>query len=215
MINGVNEVLRVQSFVLGIAQSNSYLITDESTQEALLIDAGDGIEAYFPQLTAFKLQMVLLTHAHFDHIAGLRALKEAFDVPVYIHRTEADWLVDPKKNGSGWWPGFSPVIAPQPDGMIDETSMFHFAGQKIHILHVPGHSPGSLAYIIDGLAFVGDTLFNGSIGRTDLPGGDPVVLERSIREKLYCLPDDTILYPGHGAQTTIGWEKAHNAYVRG
>lgn len=213
-INGVNGVLRVQSFVLGIAQTNTYLISDESTKEALLIDAGEGIEAYLPQLTAFKLKMVLLTHAHFDHIAGLLALKETFDIPVYIHAAEAEWLVDPYKNGSGWWLGFSPVIAPPPDGTIDETSEFEIAGRKIHILHVPGHSPGSLAYRIDNLAFVGDTLFSGSIGRTDLPGGDPVILAQSIRNTLYRLSDDTIIYPGHGPQTTIGWEKVHNFYVR-
>jgi len=207
-------VLRVQTFVLGIAQTNNYLISDENSKEAFLIDAGEGIEAYIPEFTTLKLKMVLLTHAHFDHIAGLSALKESFDVPVYIHPAEADWLHDPQKNGSGWWPGISPVIAPPPDGTIDEKNVFEFAGRNIHILHVPGHSPGSLAYRIDNVAFVGDTLFHGSIGRTDLPGGDAIVLTQSIRETLYRLPDDTIIYPGHGPQTTIGWEKAHNLYVR-
>ncbi|MBE3595970.1 MAG: MBL fold metallo-hydrolase [Hydrogenibacillus sp.] len=207
--------LRIERFVLGPVQANAYALLDDDRREAVVVDPGAEPEALLAAIEGYHVVYVLLTHAHFDHIAGLGALKAATGAPILIHPNEAAWLRDPALNGSAYFSSITPpVVAPKADRLIDDDEVLSFAGRKVTVLHVPGHSPGSLAYRIGDVVFAGDALFAGSIGRTDLPGGDHETLLRSIREKLYALPPATIVYPGHGPETTIGRERSSNPYVR-
>jgi glyoxylase-like metal-dependent hydrolase (beta-lactamase superfamily II) len=154
-----------------------------------------------------------------DHIAGIAEVQRAFPgTPVWMHEAEREWLGDPERNLSL---GFGqPVSLGGPDRLLGEGDALTLGGTHWRVLHVPGHSPGSIALVCDGVgggptvAISGDALFQGSIGRTDFPGSSFEELARSIRTKLYTLPDDTVIYPGHMGMTTIGDEKRTNPYVR-
>jgi glyoxylase-like metal-dependent hydrolase (beta-lactamase superfamily II) len=133
---------------------------------------------------------------------------------VYIHDLEADWLTNPKKNGSARWPDLGAPIETEPaEYALDEGQTLEFLGIKLKVFHTPGHSPGSVSFLYEKHLFSGDVLFKLSVGRTDLLGGDNNVLLDSIQDKLFLLDDDVIVYPGHGAKTTIGFEKDNNPYV--
>jgi len=157
----------------------------------------------------------LLTHAHLDHIGGLTEARRRFPgVPIWIHAAEAGWLTDAEANLSAFTG--QPVTAPPADRVLEDGQTLTLAGLAWTAIHVPGHSPGSLAYsnTETGVCFGGDALFRGSIGRTDFPGCDFETLADSIRSRLYTLPDETRLLPGHGPATTIGEEKRSNPFVR-
>ena len=161
----------------------------------------------------------MLTHAHCDHIAGAFDVVKAFSqggagaLPVWVHEAERDWLSNPMLNLSALM-GL-PVTAPEAARLLREGDELELAGEKWRVLHTPGHSPGGITlwHEASGTAIVGDALFAGSIGRTDFPGSSFEVLARSIREKLYKLPDETRVLPGHGPETTIGREKRSNPFV--
>ncbi|WP_018131961.1 MBL fold metallo-hydrolase [Effusibacillus pohliae] len=207
--------MHVQWFSLGAFQTNCYVLTDESTRTAIVIDPGYNPDIVLDAVDGYRVTHILLTHAHLDHIGGLRQLKEATGAPIYIHENEKEWLTDPMLNGSGRWPQLGgPITGPAADGFVAEGDTIPFAGRKLSVLFVPGHSPGSVAYLLQDQVFAGDTLFYGSIGRTDLPGGDFDTLINSIRSKLYTLPPNTVVYPGHGPETTIERERKSNPFVR-
>jgi len=163
------------------------------------------------------VQAIVLTHSHLDHIAGVREVRSAFGgkVPVWIHRAEEKFPGDPMLNLSAGWPG-APITAPDPERLLDDGERIRLGRTVWEVRHVPGHAPGNIAlYNAQAkVVIAGDALFAGSIGRTDLPGGDHDLLLRSIREKLYTLPDETTVLPGHGPATTIGNEKRTNPFVR-
>ncbi|CAM3467522.1 MBL fold metallo-hydrolase [Hydrogenibacillus schlegelii] len=208
--------LRIERFVLGAIQENAYALFDDAHKEAVVIDPGADPEPLIEAVRGYRVAYLLLTHAHFDHIAGLEALKKATGAPILIHPQEAGWLRDPELNGSAFFPDLTArVVAPNADRPVEDGDVFPFARRTLKVLHVPGHSPGSVAYLIDEVVFTGDALFAGGIGRTDLPGGDHAALLRSVREKLYPLPPETRVYPGHGPETTIGRERTSNPFVRG
>ena len=201
--------MRVLVQPLGPAQANCYIVADEG--RALLIDPGDS----FPPLKQIldrlhcKLEAVLLTHAHFDHIAGLDAIIKEFGVDVYMNPTEMDYLADEYKNGaSSFGMSFASHAKPLP---IKEGGN-RIGGFDVRAWILPGHTEGSTVYEIGDCLFTGDVLFQGSIGRTDLPGGDDQAMLKSLRT-LMKLPDRLTVYPGHGPSTTMGQEKRYNPYL--
>jgi hydroxyacylglutathione hydrolase len=211
---------RVEGFALGPFETNCYVVYPEDAGHGgpcWFVDAGYDPEPMIDRVDELGLrpEAIVLTHAHADHIAGLDRIREAFPgVPVLIHEAERSWPGDPQRNLSAAFG--MPVTAPGPDRLLHDGQELRLGSSVWRVLHTPGHSPGGIA-LYDargGQAIVGDALFSGSVGRTDLPGGDPRVLAQSIRLRLYTLPDDTTAYPGHGPPTTIGREKRTNPFVR-
>lgn len=208
--------MRIQCFALGAFQTNCYVLTDEDSGTAVVIDPGYHPDLVLDAIDGYRVTHILLTHAHLDHIGGLGQLKESTGAPICIHENEKDWLTDPMLNGSGRWPQLGdPITGPAADRFVAEGDKIPFAGRELAVVFVPGHSPGSVAYVLEDQVFAGDALFYGSIGRTDLPGGDYDTLIDSIKTKLYTLPPDTVVYPGHGPETTIGRERKNNPFVQG
>lgn len=212
----MTEDIRIETFALGPLETNAYLVTDADGQRALVIDPGMGPERLLQRIDELgaAVEAVVLTHAHFDHIAGVEEVRKACRCPVYLHGLEADWLTDPRKNGSSRWPDVTPPIAAAPaEHALEDGMTLYLIGREFQVIHTPGHSPGSVSLLHGSHLFGGDVLFRMSVGRTDLPGGSTAGLEHSIRHKLYKLPPETRVYPGHGPQTTIGYEMTYNPYV--
>ena len=207
--------MKVHAFTLGPLQSNSYLCADEATREGLLFDPGMESEPVAEALARERLTLtaIINTHGHFDHVFGNAYFKAKTGAPLLMHRADLD-LVKRLEEQSLYF-GFRATPSPAPDRFLEEGDEVRVGGTRLTVLHTPGHSPGGICLVTDGTAFVGDTLFAGSIGRTDLPGGSAETLLTSIREKLLTLPDDTVIYPGHGPATTIGHERRHNPFLTG
>ena len=155
---------------------------------------------------------VVLTHGHFDHVEGLGGLKQATGAPILLHRDDLPLVQGMRAQGALF--GLNVGDAPAPDRFVVEGEEIRFGGHVLKVLHTPGHSRGSVSLPIDRSVFVGDLLFAGSIGRTDLAGGDYDTLIDSVRRKIFTLPDDTRVYPGHGPATTVGYEKRTNPFFR-
>ena len=209
----------VESFSLGPLQTNCYLLTvqgeTEGKRKGIIIDPGMNPKRLLDRIEQVEIEAILLTHAHFDHMGGVDEVRKEANCPVYVHDLEADWLTDSRKNGSMRWQDVTPPLATDPaEHALDEGMELKLIGHTFKVLHTPGHSPGSVSFVCDGHIFSGDVLFRSSVGRTDLPGGREADLFDSIQNKLYKLADDTIVYPGHGPRTSIGYEKANNPYVR-
>jgi hydroxyacylglutathione hydrolase len=203
--------MKIHTFALGMFQTNCYLLVDEETQEAVVIDPGQDPDALLAALEGLNVVGIWLTHAHLDHIAGLAEVKAATGAPILIHELEKDWLTDPLLNGSGRYPGyFDPITGPAADRLLQAGDVLTFGKQKFEVRFTPGHTPGHVSFVTEGMVFAGDTLFYDGIGRTDLPGGDAKALIQSIRQQLYTLPKETVVYPGHGPSTTIGRERESN-----
>lgn len=211
----------IQGFALGDFQTNCYLVTrgsPERGKRAWIVDCGYDPEPLLDaaQAQGLVIELIVLTHAHADHIAGLFEARKRFpDAPIVMHESERSWLADPMLNVSAAI-GLN-ITAPDADRFIGHGDAIELDGMVFEVRHTPGHSPGSVSLIHAGSkqALVGDTLFNGSIGRTDLPGGDHPTLERSIKAQLYTLDPETVCYPGHGPATLVGREMVTNPFVRG
>ncbi len=205
---------QVRYKVLGSVDTNCYLLINTETNEAVVIDPGargDFVAERIKEL-GYKVDTVLLTHGHFDHIAGLKAMREVMDLDVYIGENEKELLSDPQANCSCWLNdgGFSE----RADHFVHDGEILKIAGFDIKCIATPGHTIGGICYYIESekILFSGDTVFAGSVGRTDLPTGSSSELLSSIREKIVNLPEDTKLYPGHGDESTIGSEVRYNPY---
>ena len=204
-------MLHFQTFIGGIFDTNAYLI--QSAGGNILIDAPTGSSEWIRDL-GVRLDLLVLTHGHFDHFDDAAKIKQASKCQVAFHKDGIPLITDPDFfKDRGFFLETQPV---QPDFLIDETPQIDLCGIPFRVLHVPGHCPGSLCFYsaAEELLFDGDVLFAGSIGRTDFPGGDLQLLIRGIREKVFTLPDKTIVLPGHGPQTTIGEERRNNPFLR-
>jgi hydroxyacylglutathione hydrolase len=207
-------MIKIEALTLGPIQTNAYLLSNPETGKGIIIDPGMNPGPLIKRIANLDIEAILLTHAHFDHIGGVEEIRKLKKCPVYIHDLEADWLTNPKKNGSARWPDLgAPIIAEPAEYALDEGQMLEFLGIKLKVYHTPGHSPGSVSFMYDNHLFGGDVLFRMSVGRTDLPGGDSNTLLDSIQGKLFELDDEVIVYPGHGPKTTIGYERDNNPYV--
>lgn len=200
---------------LGAIQTNGYVLS-HANGEAIIIDPGAAEQSLMDHIESFDVKAILLTHAHFDHVGGLEAMRELTGAPVYLHDQEQEWLLNPAYNGSSRWPSVTePIICMPSEHSLVDGQILHLAGFHIQALYTPGHSPGSVSFYVKEENFViaGDTLFYGSIGRTDLHGGDHSLLISSIQDKLMTLPSETKVYPGHGPATSISEEKASNPFL--
>ena len=209
--------MKVDRLVLGEFETNCYIArSSDSAADCLIIDTGLDVPPLLKFLERGKLTpiAVILTHGHIDHIAGVETLRKKFpSILVYIHKLDAEMLTDAAANLSIM--AGSSLTAGKADYLIDEGDIIEKADIKLRVIHTPGHTPGGICLYCekDGIIFVGDTLFAGSIGRTDFPNGDMKQLLEGIKHKLLTLPEDTIAYPGHGPETTIGQEKAENPFL--
>jgi glyoxylase-like metal-dependent hydrolase (beta-lactamase superfamily II) len=209
--------MKIDRLVLGEFENNCYIArSSDSATDCLIIDTGLDVQPLLKFLERGKLTpaAVILTHGHIDHIAGVEALRKKFpSILIYIHKLDAEMLGDTNVNLSILTG--SPFAAGKADYLIDEEDTIDKAGIRLRVIHTPGHTPGGICLYSekDGIIFVGDTLFAGSIGRTDFPNGDMKKLIEGIKHKLLVLPDDTVVYPGHGPETTIGREKTDNPFL--
>jgi len=208
--------MKIDYLILGGYQTNCYVLRkDDSAKDCLIIDPGLEAEELIEFLDKEKLNpvAVVLTHGHIDHIAGVVTLRDRFaQIKVYIHNLDAEMLTNPNINLSAM-SGMA-IVTEAEDVSLKERDVIDLAGVKLLVLHTPGHTPGGISLYSKqtGVVFVGDTLFADSIGRTDFPGGSMSQLLNSVREKLFTLPEQTEVYPGHGPATTIAAEKAHNPF---
>ncbi|KAB2338509.1 MBL fold metallo-hydrolase [Cytobacillus depressus] len=203
---------------LGPLQTNCYILSKENGK-CLIFDPGEESEKLSNIIQQKSLQPVaiILTHAHFDHIGAVDDIREEYEIPVYIHEKEADWLIDPALNGSGRYEMIENISGKPADFFIRNEQEMTIGEFTFQIYETPGHSPGSISiYFKEGdLVVAGDALFNGSIGRTDLPGGNHDLLLNSIHQKLLTLPEETTVLSGHGPATTIGQEMDSNPFLNG
>lgn len=209
----------ITKFELGPFATNCYVVrASQTSPECWIIDASFEPSHLIEHIRKANLrpEAIILTHAHIDHIAGLHDVARAFPkVPVFIHEAEREWLTDPMLNLSAAYG--QPITFRAPDSTLHDADTLTLGATTWRVLHTPGHSPGSIAIVHEGtpkVAVTGDALFAGSIGRTDFPGCSFETLAHSIRTKLYTLPPETTIYPGHGPSTTIGREAKSNPYVK-
>lgn len=197
---------------LGVYAANSYILRCQDTDEAVVVDPGGESEEIIKFLTDenLKFKYIVLTHAHGDHIGGVIDLKEKYDVPVLIHEGDEELLNDSEKNLSTHIP--MKEIAFKSDKNLKDGDIITFGNVKLQVIHTPGHSPGCICLKSGNDILTGDTLFKGSIGRTDLYGSSDEIVN-SINQKLMIYDDSVNIHPGHGAESTIGYEKANNQFL--
>ena len=207
----------LETLTVGPFQENCYMIGDEGTGTGALVDPGDEAAriALAVEQTGLEIGGILITHAHIDHLGAVAALVEEYACPVLMH-AEAEPMLQ-QLPAQAMMMGLRFGKVPAVDGHIEDEEALEVGGLSLRALYTPGHAPGHLAFYVEGegLVLSGDALFAGSVGRTDLFGGDIDLLMRSIKERLMTLPDETGVFPGHGPQTRIGDERAHNPFLQG
>ena len=205
----------LKALTVGPLETNCYILGDEKSKEAVVIDPGGDFKEIERQLKESNLRVkyIVLTHGHFDHTGALAQLKKSTNAKVLIHAEDASML-SPDDQAQPFFleSGADPCAA---DGTLQEGDVIQFGENMLEVLHTPGHTPGGISLLIDKMIFVGDTLFCGSIGRTDLPGGSFEQLIDSIKRKLLSKGDDYLIYPGHGPATTVGEERRKNPFLTG
>ena len=223
----------IKTFIEPPIDNNNYVLIDEETKEGALIDCSSpAIWNKVPytrgrvsvstvgenreEIENVTLKYILLTHGHFDHIAGIKSknsyLPDSTERPqIYMHKDDLNWVQE--VNTFMPMMGMPEMDIPQIDVFVEDRDVIKLGNIEIRVIHTPGHTQGGVCYYTNGVLFSGDTIFREAVGRCDLQGGNFEQIVDSIENKLYKLPDDTIIYPGHGKQTTIGWEKEHNLFL--
>ena len=207
--------LMVKGIVVGVFQENCWVIGSRRTREGIVIDPGDEPEEILALARDMGLNVKLIvnSHAHVDHIMGVRGVQERTGARFLLHPDDLA-IARGMPQSAARFLGYEPPPAPDPDAPLADGDTVEVDGLKLRVIHTPGHTPGSVSYYTDGLLFSGDTLFRGSIGRTDLPGGDYGQIMQSIITKLLTLPDDTVVLPGHMQETRIDFERQANPFVQ-
>lgn len=203
----------IKRFIAGRLENNIYLVADEKSSEAVLIDATQDLPEIQKAVKdlGVKVKYILLTHGHFDHIFGLNSLKKSLNAPAVICKD--DLVISDNINEFTRLFGLPDSVPPKYDMYIKDGDEILLGSYKIKVIHTPGHTEGGVCYLVDGKLFSGDTLFRGSVGRTDLFGGNFGKLSDSIKNKLFKLDDKIEVFPGHGDMTTIGFEKKYNEII--
>ena len=206
----------VKGLTVGLLQENCYVLGCEVTKRGVIIDPGDSARAILQVVRreGLTIEKIINTHAHFDHVMAVDEIRMATDATFHLHRDDLPVLRDVPERVSLWL-GSSVEPIEEPDEFLEAGQTVEFGEESLEVRFTPGHAPGHVIFVDhkNEQVFAGDTLFQGSIGRFDLPGADGPTLLRSIREQLLTLPDDYIVYPGHGDATTIGEERIHNPFV--
>jgi hydroxyacylglutathione hydrolase len=210
-----NVRVRVACRIVGPIQTNCYILSCPETRKAVIVDPGgdpDLVEALIEEMRLEPVEIVC-THGHSDHIASAAELKARYEIPLAIHGADLEIVKLSIKEAPFW--GMGRIQEPKVERVLAAGDEIAFGAVRGKVLHTPGHTPGGISILFDGIVFVGDTLFNRSIGRTDFEGGDLDTLLASIRNELFALPDETIVHCGHGPRTTIGEEKRENPFLGG
>jgi hydroxyacylglutathione hydrolase len=205
----------LEILAVGALETNCYILGDEKTKQAVVIDPGGDFEIIEEHLKKLKLkvQYIILTHGHVDHIGALGELKKTTQAKILIHSKDSAMLYDPNQNLSIF--SGDKIIPIKADRLLEDGDIIQCGGIKLEVLHTPGHTPGGISLLTDKMIFTGDSLFCGSIGRTDFPGSSFQNLIQSIKDKLLSRDDDYIIYPGHGPSSTIGEERKNNPFLTG
>ncbi len=203
----------IKTIVVGPLDVNCYIFGCEDTKVAAIIDPGDNADEIIKAIDkeGLRPEFIINTHAHFDHIGGVKAIQEHFKIDFLLHKEDLFLIDNASEQATAF--GLSPIPKPDVNKFVNNGDKISLGDKVINVIHTPGHSPGCVCYHVDNSVFVGDTMFAGSIGRTDLPGGSYETLINSIKERLFPLGDSTIVYPGHGPSTTIESEREHNPFL--
>lgn len=206
--------MKIEAFVVGAFQENCYLLADEASREAVLIDPGDDGERLLAAVrrSGYALTAIWLTHAHLDHVGGIAAIRRQLDVPIYLHPDDRPVYEFAPRAAAMY--GLPFEQGPRPDRTLAEGDVLAVGTLAFEVWHMPGHAPGHVIFHGHGVAFGGDVLFAGSVGRTDLPLSDGVAFERTLA-RMTTLPPETVVLPGHGPETTIADELASNPFLTG
>ncbi|MBI3914278.1 MAG: MBL fold metallo-hydrolase [Chloroflexi bacterium] len=204
----------LETMVVGPLGVNCYLVGDDTKRDVIVIDPGGDARKILDALAKRDLRVsaIVNTHAHFDHVGALTEIREATHAPFMLHADDVQLLAYAQQSAAMF--GLAIPQPTPPEKLLQEGETITVNALSLRVLHTPGHTPGGICLLYDKYVFVGDTLFQGSIGRTDLPGGDYGTLMKSIGDKLFPLPDETIVYPGHGPATTMRDEKLLNPFLR-
>ncbi|MFH2092064.1 MAG: MBL fold metallo-hydrolase [Pseudomonadota bacterium] len=204
----------IKKLEVGPIMANCYILGCESTKQAVVIDPGDDADRILMELakSELKVKYLINTHGHFDHVGANKRMKEATCALIAIHPGDEPMLAELSRAAMMF--GLSAENSPPADVLLNHDDEISFGDITLKVIHTPGHSRGGICLYAKGCLFAGDTLFAGSIGRTDLPGGDYDTLIESIKQRVLILPDRTVVYTGHGSETTIGKEKQNNPFIR-
>ena len=199
-------MLNIKTVPVGIYEENCYILVDEDTKDCVIIDAGEEAGKIENEIKSMggKPKYLILTHGHFDHVGAVEEICSKYSIPFYISRLDEEYM---EKDNSVFG------TLPKASGYLKEGDILKFASYEIKVIETPGHTKGGLCFFVDNKVFTGDTLFQGSVGRTDFPGGDMREIISSIKNKLLPLGDDVIVYPGHGPSSSIKFEKIRNPYL--
>lgn len=211
--NAPGEATTVTQIVVGPFAENTYILHANGAKESLLIDPGDEAHVleHAIERSGTTPVAIINTHGHIDHVGAIAALKERYGIPFYLHPDDVVTLEHAPMAAQLY--GLPPITVPDVDHDLADGQRLELAGLSIDVMFTPGHAPGHVSFLVDGRCFGGDCLFNGSIGRTDLPGSDHAALMRTLRDRFLTLPDATIVHSGHGPDTTIAAERASNPFL--